>query len=594
MQVLRATGIEAERDTGFGGLLQLLRPALGLLDQLPGAAGRRAGDGARPAVRAGASSGSRSAPRRSACSAASPRTRRCWYCVDDAHLLDAPVGRGRGLRCPTADGRPGGGARDRRAPTSATRSATPGCRRLVLQGLDRVSTRQLVETHSARGCAGRRCSTGCTARPAATRSRCSSWPTTSTTSNESRHRHRSPCPWPWSTRSRHVRTVSVRPPRPCCCWPPRPTATSAWSGPLPRSSTSTSARSGPPRTPASCRCPAGVSCSGTPSSARLCTRGRPPTRGGSCTALWRGPSLTTPESSGPGTCPRLHSGPTRRRRVPASRRPMPRPCAAPTPWPRAAYERAADLSAGADDRARRLVAAGDSAPARGTTGAGGRRRSTGLGPPTDSAAGVEAEELRGRVAARSGSLARARDMLLGAADTASATDADRAVLMLADVVLVCYFLGDAGGALQAAHRLERTAGARNGRSRKGCRHDGSGRRASDRRTRRHRPDPSGHRHARRLRPAGAGPVPDALADARAPLPARAGGRPSSWCTRPCATPAAGLRSAPCHSCSSTSRATTRRPSAGPTPRPATPRPSGWPARPDRPPTWRPRSPVSPG
>ena len=35
MRVLRATGSEAERDVPFGGLLQVLRPALGLIDRLP-------------------------------------------------------------------------------------------------------------------------------------------------------------------------------------------------------------------------------------------------------------------------------------------------------------------------------------------------------------------------------------------------------------------------------------------------------------------------------------------------------------------------------------------------------------------------------
>ena len=35
MQLLRATGIEAEQVVSFGGLLQLLRPVLRLLDTLP-------------------------------------------------------------------------------------------------------------------------------------------------------------------------------------------------------------------------------------------------------------------------------------------------------------------------------------------------------------------------------------------------------------------------------------------------------------------------------------------------------------------------------------------------------------------------------
>ena len=35
MAILRATGIEAEREVPFGGLLQLLRPVLDLIDGLP-------------------------------------------------------------------------------------------------------------------------------------------------------------------------------------------------------------------------------------------------------------------------------------------------------------------------------------------------------------------------------------------------------------------------------------------------------------------------------------------------------------------------------------------------------------------------------
>ena len=42
MQLLRATGIEAEQVVSFGGLLQLLRPVLRLLDTLPGPSGSRA------------------------------------------------------------------------------------------------------------------------------------------------------------------------------------------------------------------------------------------------------------------------------------------------------------------------------------------------------------------------------------------------------------------------------------------------------------------------------------------------------------------------------------------------------------------------
>ena len=89
MQVLRATGIEAEQEVPFGGLLQLLRPILDLLDSLPGpqaaalsaALALRAGGAAdRFAVGAGTLS--------LICRAAERRPIALF--VDDAHLLDRP------------------------------------------------------------------------------------------------------------------------------------------------------------------------------------------------------------------------------------------------------------------------------------------------------------------------------------------------------------------------------------------------------------------------------------------------------------------------------------------------------------------------
>jgi predicted ATPase len=89
MQVLRATGIEAEREVPFGGLLQLLRPALHLIDAIPApqaealsaALALRVGTAAdRFAVGAGTLS--------LICKAAERRP--VALLVDDAHLLDRP------------------------------------------------------------------------------------------------------------------------------------------------------------------------------------------------------------------------------------------------------------------------------------------------------------------------------------------------------------------------------------------------------------------------------------------------------------------------------------------------------------------------
>ena len=49
MQILRARGIESEADVPFAGLLELLRPALGALDRVPGPQARRARERARAA-----------------------------------------------------------------------------------------------------------------------------------------------------------------------------------------------------------------------------------------------------------------------------------------------------------------------------------------------------------------------------------------------------------------------------------------------------------------------------------------------------------------------------------------------------------------
>ena len=74
--LLRATGSEAERDVPFGGLAQLFRPTAGRPRPAAGAAGagprRRAGT----AVRARSRTGSRSAPRCSACWSGGARTAR--------------------------------------------------------------------------------------------------------------------------------------------------------------------------------------------------------------------------------------------------------------------------------------------------------------------------------------------------------------------------------------------------------------------------------------------------------------------------------------------------------------------------------------
>ncbi|GAA3201454.1 helix-turn-helix transcriptional regulator [Microbacterium terregens] len=122
-----------------------------------------------------------------------------------------------------------------------------------------------------------------------------------------------------------------------------------------------------------------------------------------------------------------------------------------------AFERAAHLSADDDERAARLLHAADTAWT-----AGMRDRALALldqhGRATESTAdrtvaptAMRALELRAAIAARSGSLREALEILLTAADLSPRAD-DTAIL-LADAVHAAYYLGDARTASTLADRL---------------------------------------------------------------------------------------------------------------------------------------------
>ena len=120
-------------------------------------------------------------------------------------------------------------------------------------------------------------------------------------------------------------------------------------------------------------------------------------------------------------------------------------------------ERAAALSPEPGDRTSRALAAAGQAwlagqPARATALLD--RLPDGLTP----AQAVRVSELRGAVEARCGSLPAARDTLLAGAALAAGTDPDRAVLLLADTVHACFYLGDTGTALAAAGRVVELVG----------------------------------------------------------------------------------------------------------------------------------------
>jgi DNA-binding CsgD family transcriptional regulator len=118
-----------------------------------------------------------------------------------------------------------------------------------------------------------------------------------------------------------------------------------------------------------------------------------------------------------------------------------------------AFERAARLTEPAQERAARLVAAGQAAWFAGMADRADNLLTEALTyeppPPTKS----WASELRADIAVKCGSPAQARDILLAAA--AETTDPETAVALLSDVVNACFRLGDAASALRAADDIDR-------------------------------------------------------------------------------------------------------------------------------------------
>lgn len=118
----------------------------------------------------------------------------------------------------------------------------------------------------------------------------------------------------------------------------------------------------------------------------------------------------------------------------------------------AMLERAAVLSPDPADRTARVLDA-----AAGAWLAGLPRRATALLDRVEASASpvqaVRVSELRGAVEARAGSLPVARDLLLAGAERAAGIDPDRAVLLLADAVHACFYLGDTAHAVAAADRV---------------------------------------------------------------------------------------------------------------------------------------------
>jgi len=117
-----------------------------------------------------------------------------------------------------------------------------------------------------------------------------------------------------------------------------------------------------------------------------------------------------------------------------------------------AFERGARLSQ--DDAAGigRLLSAGESAWLAGQGGRAGALLTEALGRAPAPAQRVRAKEVLGAIAARTGSLTDARDILSAAAQEAADFDPETAVVLLSDAVNACFYLGDSAWAMTAVDR----------------------------------------------------------------------------------------------------------------------------------------------
>ncbi|WUJ72134.1 LuxR C-terminal-related transcriptional regulator [Kribbella soli] len=118
-----------------------------------------------------------------------------------------------------------------------------------------------------------------------------------------------------------------------------------------------------------------------------------------------------------------------------------------------AYERAGRLSQGLQDRALRLVAAGEAAWSAGLAERADALLADALMLQPPLPVKLRAQEIRGDIEVKCGSPRRARDILVAAA--AECTDPEVATGLLADAVAACFRLCDAAAGLEVAHELDR-------------------------------------------------------------------------------------------------------------------------------------------
>lgn len=120
----------------------------------------------------------------------------------------------------------------------------------------------------------------------------------------------------------------------------------------------------------------------------------------------------------------------------------------------AGFERAARLSPPGDQRTRRLVAAGEVAWAAGQPEQAEHLLDEALTAAPPLPVRTVVHELRGDIAVKCGSPAEARDIMLAAAAETESSDPDAAVGLLVDAVNASLVLGDAGSALRTGRRIE--------------------------------------------------------------------------------------------------------------------------------------------
>ncbi|WP_028049065.1 helix-turn-helix transcriptional regulator [Cellulomonas sp. URHD0024] len=130
----------------------------------------------------------------------------------------------------------------------------------------------------------------------------------------------------------------------------------------------------------------------------------------------------------------------------------------------AGFERAARLSPDAADRVKRLVSAAESAWGAGAPDSATDLLGRAATLPQTPDLRIRAAALDGAVALRTGSVERARDVLVAAGAAAADEDPDAAVLLLADGVEASLFGGDIATAARAADLIQRIE-PRTGRAR---------------------------------------------------------------------------------------------------------------------------------